>query len=108
MANRNAVLTKSKLIDPEGRMREQEFVCENHLPYNKHYWQVHKAQSVLRVSDYDGTKPNNSNPAWTCFVLEETEHYESGRVQTRTISVTLTDESRKALLDMLSREPVSA
>jgi hypothetical protein len=79
----------------------------DHVPHNKHRWQVESAVCEVSVADYDGSKSNKN--AWLEIRLSETCTPEgSTRAMTRTISVTLDAKQRAALLAALSTEPANA
>ena len=69
--------------------------------YNKNTWEVAEAVSVTRIKDYDGSFPANPAP-WTEIIVEETYRKPCGKRDiTRTISISLNEEQRAALIDAL-------
>jgi hypothetical protein len=103
MTNRKQEIAAHKQ-SADGRRHDLDIFESGHVPSNKRSWEVHQCNARLRVADYDGTLEVNREP-WTEITIEEYETYESGRSVTRSISITLKDDMRRTLIDMLSREP---
>lgn len=78
------------------------FVARNddHVPFNKKRWEVNDCSATLKVVDYDGKSASNPK-AWLDIQLDETQVYENGRSQTRTITFCLDGDGRRQLIEML-------
>lgn len=73
---------------------------EGHVPFNKRRWEVEKSTASLAVVDCADGGMNKEG--WLEIELTEcTQAKENGPFQTRTISVYLHGDDRKALLAML-------
>lgn len=90
-----------RIGQPDSPQQEIRILETGHVPFNKRSWEVHECRAIVRVVDYDGSKPGA--PAWTNITLTELESYESGREIERNISVDLNAETRGAVLTMLDR-----
>lgn len=80
-------------------MPEFRILVKDHIPFTKLSHQVKNSVCEMRVNDYDGTESNPN--AWLELSLSEQYQLESGRVQSKTISVTLNARQRDQLLKSL-------
>ena len=93
-------ITADKPISPDQLLRKMVIENDDHVPFTKRRDQLQGGcRSILTVTDYNGK--GSRNEAWTDFSLQEIEAYDSGRVATRTITMTLDAPTRKALVEML-------
>ena len=101
MHNSNEKTTMGVEVRSDGHAKKLTARMEGHVPFNKARWQVHRCTAILEIDDYDGKKPDANKQPWMNIVLREFEEYESGRQRETTISVTLYDDDRKRLIEML-------
>lgn len=72
-------------LDPDGPCLTA--IDRNHTPHNKRHGQV-KSRAELEVMAF---------PQWVQFQIDEATEHPNGRVQRRTISVTLTRENAERI-----------
>ena len=82
-------------------MKTYRQVIKDHKPNGKRPWEVTDSSCEITVNDYDGTLANPR--AWLSIDLSEQYTTESGRIMSKTVSVTLNPEQRAALIEMLTR-----
>lgn len=84
-------------------MKHMKKIIKDYTPYTKLKTQVEDSFATVAISDYDGS---GSDPqSWITIYLGESYINRGGKRQIeRDISITLYDEDRQKLIDMLTRK----